>query len=131
MIAQSLNSAELCAGANKFDTFDWRPTPTPPHHMSNNPFITHKFFCSKCKGSPATAHTEQIKTSHPGRANGGRLPQFTTLPFDVTILQQMDGNPLKRARSRAEKRFNAGARNERGCNDRRTQGAVGSSVARL
>jgi hypothetical protein len=61
--------------------------------MSNKPFIVHQFFCAKFAGSPRGG----LRGANKNR--WGRCEEndhHTTLPIlriDVTILQQINGNP--------------------------------------
>ena len=63
--------------------------------MSDNPFIAHQFLCPSLKGSPRAARAEQIKFKRADARSAAQYLRFAILRFDVTILQQINGNPLQ------------------------------------
>ena len=61
--------------------------------MSDNPFITHRFFCPTFTGSPRAPRTDQIKLHDADARSAAEYLHLQFLRFNVTILQQINGNP--------------------------------------
>jgi hypothetical protein len=68
-------------------------TQSPPPGMRDNPFKARRLFCPINEGSPTIPQPEQIKTQAASARENARIRQSALLQVDVTILQQIDGNP--------------------------------------
>ena len=61
--------------------------------MCSNPFIAHQFFCSIFQGSRRSERREQIENAASNARATTRASPSPILRIDVTIPQQIDGNP--------------------------------------
>jgi hypothetical protein len=74
---------------------DFARTQSPQPRMRDNPFIARRLFCPVSQGSPSSRYTEQIKPLKRRRAKHAKVQRPAFLQVDVTILQQINGNPLQ------------------------------------
>jgi hypothetical protein len=90
-----LNRRNSAAEQIKSRLSDLTRTQSPQPRMRDNPFIARRLFCPVIQGSPSSPETEQTKPLKRQRAKHANVQWPAFLQVDVTILQQIDGNPLR------------------------------------